>query len=233
MIIQHLHLLQGASEARGLTVIIDVFRAFSLACYAYAQGASIIYPVQTVEEAKQMKIENPDFVLIGERHEKKCVGFDYGNSPTHIFNVDFSGKCIVHTTSSGTNGISLAKNASEIITGSFVNAKAIADYIKQNNPELVSLVGMGYEGKRITMEDYYCAQYIHTLIEGKDFDYKTVIEKLRVGDGARLLDPANHEHSPASDFDLCLDKDRFPFVLRVEKDRNGRNFLNKIDPFNK
>jgi hypothetical protein len=30
----------GAREARGLVVVIDVFRAFSVACYAHAQGAA-------------------------------------------------------------------------------------------------------------------------------------------------------------------------------------------------
>jgi 2-phosphosulfolactate phosphatase len=38
---------------------------------------------------------------------------------------------------------------------------------------------------------------------------------LRDGDGARLLDPANHEWSPSSDFDLCLALDRFDFVLKL------------------
>ena len=38
MEIRILHLLEGARAARGLTVIIDVFRAFSLECYLYDMG---------------------------------------------------------------------------------------------------------------------------------------------------------------------------------------------------
>ncbi len=30
-----LHLIEGAKQAKGLMVIIDVFRAFSLECYLY------------------------------------------------------------------------------------------------------------------------------------------------------------------------------------------------------
>ena len=41
---------------------------------------------------------------------------------------------------------------------------------------------------------------------------------LRNGDGARLLDPANNGWSPATDFDLCLDLDRFDFVLKLTKE---------------
>ena len=45
------HLLEGARQARGLTVIIDVFRAFSTACYAVGKGAGPVHPVGTIEEA--------------------------------------------------------------------------------------------------------------------------------------------------------------------------------------
>jgi 2-phosphosulfolactate phosphatase len=50
---------------------------------------------------------------------------------------------------------------------------------------------------------------------------------LRTGDGARLLDPANDEWSPSSDFELCLDPDRFNFVLKIEKGEDY-NWLKKI-----
>ena len=43
--------LEGARAARGVAVIIDVFRAFSLAPWALARGATYIVPVGTPEEA--------------------------------------------------------------------------------------------------------------------------------------------------------------------------------------
>lgn len=221
-------LLSGASEAKGLTVIIDVFRAFSVSCYLMANGAQRIYPVGTVDEAFLLKKEIPGLILIGERNERKCNGFDFGNSPTHIENIDFTGKKIVHTTSSGTRGIELAKNATECITGSFVNAGAIAGYIKHQNPEVVTLVAMGYEGLRPTQEDEFCAEYIEKILIGEKFDFPEMVEKLKVGDGARLLDPANHEHSPATDFDLCLDINKFKFVMKVSYDVKGRKYFEKI-----
>ena len=70
---------------------------------------------------------------MGERNEQKPTGFDFGNSPTHILEANFEGKTIVHTTSSGTQGIAAAVQADEIITGSFVNANAIIQYIKRKN----------------------------------------------------------------------------------------------------
>ena len=42
MNIKILKLIEGAKKAEGLTVIIDVFRAFTVACYAFNNGARII-----------------------------------------------------------------------------------------------------------------------------------------------------------------------------------------------
>jgi hypothetical protein len=56
-----LHLIEGAKQARGLTVIIDVFRAFSTACYAVRNGAVGILPVGDIDVAYRLKKENPDF----------------------------------------------------------------------------------------------------------------------------------------------------------------------------
>ena len=70
-----------------------------------------------------------------------------------VLNGDLKGKTIVHTTSSGTQGIANAKNADEIITGSFVNAGAIVKYIQQKQPKTVSLVCMGYACEYPTDED--------------------------------------------------------------------------------
>ncbi|MBN2263575.1 MAG: 2-phosphosulfolactate phosphatase [Prolixibacteraceae bacterium] len=227
MNIKRLQLNQGAENAEGLTVIIDVFRAFTVACYLINNGAERIYPVASIDLAYRMKHENNALLLIGERSEKKCEGFDYGNSPSHIEKIDFSGKHIVHTTSSGTQGIALAKNASEIITGSFVNASAIVKYIKQQQPAVVSLVSMGYEGLRPTQEDEFCADYIENELNGRQSNFAAMVETLRFGDGARLLDPRNNEHSPASDFDLCLQLNHFDFVLKVLTDEHGRHFIEK------
>ena len=102
----------------------------------------------TIEEAFQLKNELKNSVLVGERHGKKCEGFDYGKSPSTITTDDVKGKCIIHTTSAGMQGIINATKASEIITGSLANAKAAADYILEKQPETVSLVCMGNGGVR-------------------------------------------------------------------------------------
>ena len=130
MNINILQLIDGAKKATGLTIVIDVFRAFTTACFIMNNGAEAIYPVGSVREAFRLKSEIPDSLLVGERNEVIVPGFDYGNSPANIEHIDFSGKNIIHTTSAGTQGIVNAVNADEIITASFVNATAVARYIK-------------------------------------------------------------------------------------------------------
>jgi len=226
MHIDILQLTEGAKKAKGTTVVIDVFRAFSTACYLFAAGAERIIPVELVEEALQLKQQLPDAILLGERNEKKVEGFDFGNSPTHLLSHDFSGATIIMTTSSGTKGLMNATGADEILTGGFVNAGAIIRYLKSSDPGNISLVCMGYEGKRPTQEDTFLAEYIKAELSGEPTDFQQMKEILRTGDGARLLDPVNHTWSPARDFDLCLDLDRFDFIIRLTKEA-GMKFLKK------
>jgi len=179
MKIQILQLLDGAKSATGLTIIIDVFRAFSTACYAFNLGADRIFPIGDISLAYQLKKENPDYILVGERNEQKPEGFDFGNSPSQLLTGNLSGKTIVHTTSSGTQGIANALNAEEIITGSFVNAGAIIRYIQQRQPETVSLVCMGYACEYPTDEDTLCAEFIKNELEGKHNDFEKMIDVMR------------------------------------------------------
>ncbi|MBQ3562248.1 MAG: 2-phosphosulfolactate phosphatase [Clostridia bacterium] len=228
MNIQILHLIEGAKKASGVTVIIDVSRAFTVEAYLANNNAEKIIPVGDINFAYNYKKEHPQAVLIGERGGKICEGFDYGNSPSQIKDIDFSGKTIIHTTSAGTQGIANAKNADVILTGSLVNAKAVARYIKQLNPENVSLVCMGLEAKAETEEDTLCAEYIKSILEGNGFDLEKGVESLKYTSGAKFFDEQN-DIFPEEDFHLSTKADIFNFVLRVEKDENGLNYVKKIE----
>lgn len=227
MEIQILQLLDGARQAHGLTVIIDVFRAFSTACYAYNAGAAKIIPVGSIDLAYRLKEQNPDYILLGERNEQKPAGFDFGNSPSLLDAEKITGKTLVHTTSSGTQGIANATNAAGIITGSFVNAGAIVRYIRQQNPDVVSLVCMGYACEYPTDEDTLCAEWIKNELEGRCIDFAAMVEIIRNGSGARFFDLEKQSWSPQADFELCLHLNRFDFVLKVEN-KGGDNFLKQI-----
>ncbi|HLV10590.1 MAG TPA: 2-phosphosulfolactate phosphatase [Halanaerobiales bacterium] len=230
MQIELLQLIEGARKARGLTVIIDVFRAFSTACYIIDNGADRIIPVADIQKAYQLKEENPDFILVGERGGKIQPGFDYGNSPALIRSVDFTGKTVIQTTSAGTQGLINATGAGEIITGSFVNTGAVLRYIKEKIPERVSLVSMGLAGIKPAAEDDFCAEYIKNKLEDKKVNFPKIVEQLRRGSGRRFFNPANRVWSPPEDFKLCLKLNNFNFVLQAMKTREDLIFLQKYKP---
>ena len=216
------HLIEGAKQADGLTVIIDVFRAFSMECYLYAMGAGEVRPVGTIEETFAWRKKDPNCVLVGERHGKKIEGCDLGNSPSSIDPALIRGKRIIHTTSAGTQGIVNAVNADEILTGSFVNARAVAEYIRRKKPGKVSLVCMGKEGSVRAEEDELCAVYLKNLLAGDGMpDIDQRLGDFRFKGGAHFFDPELREIFPEQDFWMCIARDRFGFVLRIEKDSEG------------
>ena len=233
MKIRVFHLVDGAREATGVTVIIDVFRAFSVEAYLTQQGVSLLRPVGDMEIAYEAKRRDPSVILVGERKGVKLPGFDYGNCPTEFEGVDFTGKTVYHTTSAGTQGVANAANASEILTGSLVNASAIAKYILASGAEDVSLVAMGLRGLRPTAEDELCATYIKSILEGRPFtkaQLAAAVEDLKRTDGAKFFDPAQSAVFPTRDFELCTAVDRFDFVLRVEQGPDGLARSVKITP---
>jgi len=229
MKIEILEFVEGATKAKGLAVIVDVFRAFSVACYAYEAGAARIIATSGVENAFLLKQTHKNSVLIGEREEKKIDGFDYGNSPTEIITSDLKGKTIIHTTTAGTQGLVNALNADSVITGSFVNMGAIVRYIKTIDPSEVSLVAMGYRASVSADEDLLCCEGIAAELNNKTPVSDLRIAQLQYTSGKRFFNRDNFNYSPPTDFFLCTMKNRFNFVLKAEKRADGNIELLKME----
>jgi 2-phosphosulfolactate phosphatase len=218
----------GARAARGVAVVIDMFRAFSLACYAFANGARRIIPVADIEEALRLKQAHPEFITLGERHARKLEGFDFGNSPTHIEHEDFTGRTLVHTTHAGTQGLVNATQADVVLTGSVVNAAAIIRYITHLQPAVVSLVRMGQDARARCAEDDLCAELLAARLGGEHFDTRSIRQRLRNAESARKFFDPEATWAPERDFELCTDADRFDFVLRLAPGADGRAELRAL-----
>jgi 2-phosphosulfolactate phosphatase len=212
----------GARSARGLTVVIDVFRAFSVAAHAFARGARTLIPVAEVAEARELKRLHPDWLLMGERHARPLPGFDCGNSPTELERFDLHDRTIIHTTHSGTQGLIAADDADEVITGALVNAAAIVRYIRSRAPMTVTLVRMGHEAVERCTEDDLCAELLAQRVAGQQPDTAGLRERLRRASSAqKFFDPAC-DWAPQRDFELCTQVDVFDFVLQLERGRLKR-----------
>jgi 2-phosphosulfolactate phosphatase len=214
-IIKRLSLLDGATRARGLTVVIDVFRAFSTAAYAFHRGACEVVLVAGVDEALALRDRWPDALVMGEVHGRRVPGFDFGNSTTAIARADLAGRRLIQRTSAGTQGVvAAAAGADEIVLGSFVCAGAIVRHVARVAPRLVSLVAMGMRAERPAAEDEACAELLAARLEGRPIDERALLAGV-VDGGAGARFEEDSEDFPRSDVDYCMALDAFDFVMRV------------------
>ncbi|RJQ77866.1 MAG: 2-phosphosulfolactate phosphatase [Desulfobacteraceae bacterium] len=214
--IRILHLVDGAKNATGLTVVIDVCRAFSTAAFLASRGTREIFTVGTIQEAFRLRERLPGCHLVGEVKGRKPEGFDLGNSPSEILASRSVSKSVIQRTSAGTQGIINAGRADEILTGAFVNAGAIVRYIQKAMPRTLSFVCMGWEAQQECEEDTLCAEFLSGRVTGKELNFAEVAQRIRQSaTGERFRSPA-YPWLPEEDLDLCLSLDVFDFVLRCD-----------------
>lgn len=219
MTIQRVHLIEAA-RARGVVIVIDVIRAFSVAAYALDRGARGLWLVRTIEDALALRKREPEALLAGEVGGRLIAGFDLNNSPACIAETDLRGRLLIQRTGAGTQGAVGAVNAAHLLVASLVNARATATYARQlaeTTDGIITLLptesGDGMESYR--REDDLCADYLEALLLQRD-DAPEVLAQgiagLRAG-GRFALFEQGHPDFPPGDIDAVLAADRFAFVM--------------------
>lgn len=120
-----------------LVVIIDVFRATSTMAAALHNGARAVIPVATVPECIELGKTIDNSITAGERDGKVAEGLAHGNSPSEYPAEFIKDKTLVLTTTNGTKLLHMVENADVIITGSFVNLSAVADYLMKQEKNVL------------------------------------------------------------------------------------------------
>src|SRR6266436_132231 len=209
-------LLEGAARGNGTVGIIDLFRAFTTAAVALANGASRIIMVATVEEALALRGAGTGQVCMGEVSGRAPPGFDFGNSPFEVSKVDFQGKTIIQRTSAGTQGIVVAAHRAErLYASSLVTADATVRAMLAALPDQITLVAMGDNGIHRTDEDEVCAIHLRNRLEGRPSDSEAVSRLIMTGgEVSRFHDPAR-PYLHREDIEIALDIDRYDFAIRV------------------
>ncbi len=208
-------LIEGAERAVGTVVIIDVFRAFTTAAVAFANGAAKIIMVRDVEEALALRAAGVGHLCMGEVGGRAPPGFDFGNSPFELSQADLEGRTVLQRTSAGTQGIVAAKRATRLYAGSLVTATATARAVLRQSPEEVTLVAMGLDGTRRSDEDELCAIHLRNLLQGRPGNPSGTRDVILAGPQIPAFhDPAKPHLHPA-DLDIALDIDRYDFSVRI------------------
>lgn len=140
-------------HAGSIVVIIDILRATSAICTAFANGAASIIPVAEIHEAKDYK--NHGYLVAAERDGYVLDFADFGNSPFNFTRERVEGKTIVYSTTNGTGIIKMASSASSIVIGSFLNISSLTDWLITMEKDVV-LFCAGWKN-RFNLEDTLCA----------------------------------------------------------------------------
>ena len=214
-------LVRDAREATGTAIIIDVFRAFTTAAIAFARGATQITLVAEADDALALHRSGVGDLLMGEVDGKRPDGFDFGNSPYEISQAPASviaGRSLVQSTRAGTVGVAAAENADAIYLGSFAVAQATVEAIRREQPEVVSIIAMGDQGRVRSDEDEQCGIYLRNAMEGRQPDFAAVKSLIMTGGATqKFFDDAQPQYHP-EDVALALELDRYPFAMRITRE---------------
>ncbi len=232
MHINYGYLLAGARDARGIAVIIDVFRAFTCTPLMFSLGLKESILVSHPHEALALKRRHQDYILVGEVGGLPIEGFDLGNSPSEILNQKpsyFKGQTAVQRTSSGVQGaLAALEVADEVVVASYNIARATARYLLAKQPAQVSLVAMGWDLKERAPEDDWCARYIAHLLGVEEYNHNQALREIVFGQTAQRFLSSDEPKFPPEDPILCLQRNVYGYALGV-KHENNLVLIHKIE----
>jgi 2-phosphosulfolactate phosphatase len=217
--IVHCDGVAGARAARGIVVVIDVIRAFTVSAYALAGGAVACRLVGEVDEARSLAARIPGSLVSAEVEGLPVEGIPISNSPTMVRDTDLRGRTLVQRTSSGTQGVVAAEGATRLFACSLAVVSATARAIAADWPGMVTLVATGSD--RGHPEDRACAAYLEGALTGRRRDLEELLAPLYPTERYRELTSGAWPGFPASDVALCLAADRFDFAMPVVRDEMG------------
>ncbi|MGW2022937.1 2-phosphosulfolactate phosphatase [Streptomyces decoyicus] len=199
------------AEAPSVAVVVDVMRAFTVAAWAFGQGAEKIVLAESLDEALALKARHPDWVAL--KDGAAAPGFDLVNSPGLLRSVDLGGRTVVQKTTAGTVGALAVKEASLVLCASFVVAQATAQLLRTHKGDSVTFVVTGEDGQ--ADEDLACAQYIARRATGAGTDASDFLRRAGESHAAAELAEGVRQGVHPDDVALCLELDRFPFAMRA------------------
>ena len=208
-----------------IVVVVDILRATSCMTTGMAYGIRSIRPFSSLEECRKMR--DSGYFIAGERNGDKVPDFDLGNSPFDYMNPDFKGKDIAVTTTNGTVAIEKSKDADQIIIGSFLNISAVAQYLREQEKDVLIFCA-GWKGK-VNMED---SLFAGALVEKLQNDFANECDAPLVVQAAyqdmshnllALVQSSSHAKrlhklNIYEDIEYCLKMDEYDIVPIIRND---------------
>lgn len=206
-------LLNQIADLQETVVVIDVLRAFTTAAFAFAAGAESIQLVRTIDEALAIRQAEPDTLAMGEVGGLRPVGFDFGNSPTALIDLDLRGYHMVQCTGAGTQGARLSTQARHLLAASFVCANATVSYIRLIQPSELTFVVTGSHTSDAGEDDRACADYLTALLRGESPRMEPIFQRVISSDTGKLFTGHPGQEFEMRDLENALQVDRFSFAM--------------------
>ncbi len=197
------------TETPSVAVVVDVMRAFTVAAWAFAQGAEKIVLAESLDEALALKARHPDWVTL--KDGPPAPGFDAVNSPGLLRSTDLGGRTVVQKTTAGTVGALAVKDAPLVLCAGFVVAGATAQLLRTRASDSVTFVVTGDDGR--AEEDLACAHYIARRATEAGTDPADFVRRAAESQAAADLTQGVRQGAHPDDVALCLEVDRFPFAM--------------------
>lgn len=219
MRIEHAGGIAGARSARGVVVVIDVLRAFTVSAVALDRGATECRLVGTVAEARTLAKSIAGAVISAEEEGDPVPGIPISNSPTQMLEADIAGRTLLQRTTSGVQSVLAAGQAERILVTGLVTAASTSRWLTRFKPELVTLVASGED--RNHPEDRACALYLAGWLSGRPPDLEQLLLPLKTSQRYVDLRTQGAAGFPPSDLDVALEADRYSFAMPVGRDALG------------
>lgn len=204
------------SSTADTVVVIDVLRSFTTAAVALARGARAVYPAADPESARAICNSIDGAVSVGAvAGGDPVAGFDYGNSPSALADVDLARRTVVISTAAGVRGLHLFREARHLFAASLVCAKATAEAIRAAGGEDICFVITGEWHDRDGDEDIACADYLESLLRGEPGAPEIFMQRVRQSDFGARFSAGTWPNLPVADLDMAAQADLFGFAMPV------------------
>ena len=200
--------IEGARQARGLAVVIDVLRSFTVSAYALAGGARECRLVTTTDEARALAAAIPGALLCAEENALPLPGIAISNSPTQIVAADLTGRILVQRSTAGTPVAAAVREEVDIFAASLVVARATVQACLLREPQVLTLIASADHP-----EDHACARYMEAIARGEEPDLDRLLQPLRASERYARVVSGGWPGFPPTDLELALQPDRFSFAM--------------------
>src|SRR5438093_13453493 len=121
----HVSFTPAEQPAAAVGIVVDVLRATSTMCQAFASGYTRVLCCAEIDEARALAETEGPAMLAGERSLEAIPGFDFGNSPREVAGAP-GVETLVLTTTNGTRLlVSAAMRFAHVYVGSLLNLDAV------------------------------------------------------------------------------------------------------------